>query len=254
MIDLKGKKAVVFGIANDRSIAYGIAKALYAAGVKLVIPYANQQMRKRVEPLAEEMNAITIECDVTKDYDVRRVFSLVKKEFGCLDMVVHSVAYANKEDLGGDFIQTSRNGFMTALDVSTYSLILIAREAQPYLNVGGSIITMTYYGAEKVVPNYNVMGVAKAALEATVRYLAPDLGQHGVRINALSAGPIKTLAAVGVSGFNSILKKMEKGSPLNKNVTLEDIAGTALYLLSDLSSGVTGDVVHVDTGLHIMAF
>lgn len=251
---IEGKKGVVFGVANEKSIAWAIAKALKAEGAELAFTYAGEIMEKRVRPLAESMGSkLILPCDVTDDAQIDSVFDAIKKDWGGLDMLVHSVAFANKEELKGEFVDTSREGFRVALDVSAYSLVALAKRALPLMeNRDGSIMTMTYYGAEKVVKNYNVMGVAKAALEASVRYLAADLGGKGVRVNAVSAGPIKTLAAMGISGFKEILNMVETKAPLRRNVTQEDVAKTALYLLSDLSSGVTGETVYVDSGYNVM--
>jgi enoyl-[acyl-carrier protein] reductase I len=251
---VEGKKGVIFGVANDKSIAWAIARALKAEGAELAFTYAGEIMEKRVRPLAESMGSkIILPCDVTDDNQIDSVFDTLKNEWGSLDILVHSVAFANKEELKGGFVDTSREGFRIALEVSAYSLVALAKRACPLMEGrGGSIMTMTYYGSEKVVKNYNVMGVAKAALEASVRYLASDLGARGVRVNAVSAGPIKTLAAMGIAGFKDILDMVETKAPLRRNVTREDVAKTALYLLSDLSSGVTGEIVYVDSGYNVM--
>lgn len=251
---IEGKKGVIFGVANERSIAWAIAKALKAEGAELAFTYAGEIMEKRVRPLAESVGSkIILPCDVTDDNQIESVFDTLKNEWGSLDILVHSVAFANKEELKGEFVDTSREGFRVALEVSAYSLVALAKRAYPLMEGrGGSIMTMTYYGAEKVVKNYNVMGVAKAALEASVRYLASDLGARGVRVNAVSAGPIKTLAAMGIAGFKDILDMVETKAPLRRNVTQEDVAKTALYLLSDLSNGVTGEIVYVDSGYNVM--
>lgn len=253
MLNLKGKKAVIFGVANENSIAYGIAKSLYEQGVELAFTYVSENMKRRVEPLAEEMNArLCIECDVAKEYDVKRVFQQVHKEMGKIDILVHSIAFAYKEELNGPFTQITRRGFLTAMDISVFSLISLCREAMPYMQENSSIITLSYYGAEKVVTGYHVMGVAKAALENTVRYLAEELGEKQIRINGISAGPIKTLSAMAIPGFRNILKKIEKTAPLRRNVDIDDVGRTALFLLSDLSSGVTGEIIHTDAGYNIM--
>lgn len=251
---LEGKTGIIFGVANERSIAWAIAKVLKAEGAELAFTYAGPILESRVRPLAESLGVkIIMPCDVTNDAEIEAVFKAVKDEWGGLDMLVHSLAFAKKEELRGEFLQTSRDGFAMALDISAYSLIALAREAAPLMEVrGGSIMAMTYYGSEKVIENYNVMGVAKAALETSVRYLAADLGHRGVRVNAISAGPVRTLAAMGISGFRTILDLVEKKSPLKRNITQEDVAGTALYLLSDLSKGVTGETVFVDAGYNIM--
>jgi len=253
MIDLKGKKALIFGVANKRSIAYGIATQLKKAGCELAFTYAGEALKKRVLPIAEELEGkFTVECDVSKDEDIKAVADKVKKEWGSFDYLVHSVAYAPQEELKNKFIETTREGFKIALDISAYSLVAIARELSPLMNEGGSIITMTYHGSTKVIKNYNVMGVAKAALECSVRYLAVDLGEKGIRINAISAGPIKTLAAAGVAGFRDILHVIEERAPLHKNVTIEDVGNTAVFLLSDMAKGITGEIVYVDSGYNIL--
>lgn len=249
---LDGKKAVIFGVANDRSIAWAIARALSREGAELAFTYASKTFESRVRPLAESLGSeIILPCDVTDGAEIESVFETLKQSWGHLDTVVHSIAFAKKEELKGDFIDTSRDGFAVAMDVSVYSLIAIARCAKPLLvDRDGSLITMSYYGSLKVIPNYNVMGVAKAALEASVRYLASDLGSSGIRINAISAGPIKTLAAMGISGINEILNVVEKRSPLKRNVTQEDVAGAAVYLASGLARSVTGEILYVDSGFH----
>lgn len=250
---LKDKKALIFGVANERSIAYGIAKIFKEQGAKLAFSYLGDALKKRVEPISENLGGDFIfPCDVSKDEDIAQVKKLVAEKWGNFDILVHSVAFAQREDLQGRFIDTSRKGFQIALDISAYSLVKLCQELEELLNPEGSVLTMTYYGAEKAVPNYNVMGVAKAALEACVRYLAVDLGQKNVRINAISAGPIKTLAASGISGFKTILKTIEEKAPLGRNITQEDVAKTALYLASDLASGVTGEVIFVDAGYNIL--
>ncbi len=253
MIDLKGKKALIFGVANKRSIAYGIATQLKKAGCELAFTYAGEALKKRVLPIAEELEGkFTVECDVSKDEDIKAVADKVKKEWSSFDYLVHSVAYAPQEELKNKFIETTREGFKIALDISAYSLVAMARELSPLMNEGGSIITMTYHGSTKVIKNYNVMGVAKAALECSVRYLAVDLGEKGIRINAISAGPIKTLAAAGVAGFRDILHVIEERAPLHKNVTIEDVGNTAVFLLSDMAKGITGEIVYVDSGYNIL--
>ncbi len=253
MIDLKGKKALIFGVANKRSIAYGIAAQLKKAGCQLAFTYAGEALKKRVEPISRELEGkFCIQCDVTKDEDIKNVAKTVEKEWGRFDFLVHSVAFAPQEELKNKFIETTREGFKTALDISAYSLVALTRELTPFMNDGGSIITMTYHGSTKVIKNYNVMGVAKAALECSVRYLAVDLGERGIRINAISAGPIKTLAAAGVAGFRDILHVIEEKSPLHRNVTIEDVGNTAVFLLSDMAKGITGEVVYVDSGYNIL--
>ncbi len=251
---LEGKKGVIFGVANDRSIAWAIAKALKAEGMDLAFTYAGAALEGRVRPLAESIGArLVLPCDVTDDGQIAAVFDALRKEWGFLDGLVHSLAFAKKEELKGEYLNTSREGFRLALDVSAYSLVALARGAAPLMEGrAGSIITMSYYGSEKVVANYNVMGVAKAALEVSVRYLAADLGPRNIRVNALSPGPVKTLAAMGITGFKSILEVVEAKAPLRRNVTVEDVAASALYLLSPLSNGVTGELIHVDSGYNIM--
>ncbi len=250
----QGKRVLVFGVANERSIAWGIAKAMHDAGAECAFTYAGEVLEKRVRPLAESIGStLILPCDVTSDAQVDAVFAEVGRRWDGLDVLVHSVAFANREDLEGRFLDTTREGFLKALDVSVYSLVVTARLAAPLLAARkGSIITMTYYGAEKVVPNYNVMGVAKAALEATVRYLASELGADGVRVNAISAGPIKTLAAAGIRGFRGMLTLAEKRAPLRRNVTQDDVASAAMFLCSGLGGGVTGEIVHVDGGYNIL--
>ncbi len=251
---LDGKKGVVFGVANERSIAWAIARALKEQGAELAFTYANEVLESRVRPLAGSIGStIVMPCDVTVDEEIDAVFEEIKNKWGGLDLLVHSLAFANREDLKGEFLDTSRDGFRLALDVSAYSLVALSKRAAPLMEGrNGAIMTMSYYGAEKVVKNYNVMGVAKAALEASVRYLSADLGPRGIRINAVSAGPIKTLAAMGISGFKDMLSHVAEKAPLRRNVTQEDVAKTALYLLSDLSSGVTGEIIYVDSGYNVM--
>ncbi len=248
---MKGKKGVIFGVSNKHGIAYGIAEQLHAQGAEIAFTYASEVMEKRVVPIAQEMNAkIIMECDVTKEADLKKVFAECEKVYGKIDFVIHAVAFANKEDLEGEFINTTKEGWDLALGVSAYSLVSIARNAQPVMNEGGSIFALTYLGSEYVVANYNVMGVAKAALESSVRYLAEDLGKWGIRVNAISAGAVKTLAAKGISGFDKMLKAAIAKAPLGRNVTLEDIGKAGVYLASDLSSGTTGQILFVDCGCH----
>ena len=248
---MEGKKGVIFGVSNTHGIAYGIAKQLFEAGAEIAFTYAGEVMEKRVRPIAESMNAkIIMNCDVTKEDEVKAVFAQIEKVYGKIDFVVHAVAFANREDLTGEFINTSRAGWDLAMGVSAYSLVSLARNARPLMNEGGSMLALTYLGSEKVVANYNIMAVAKAALEASARYLAYDLGRNGVRVNCLSSGAVKTLAASGIDGFGKMLKAAVVKAPLKRNVTLEDVGKTGLYLLSDLSSGVTGEVIHVDCGCH----
>jgi enoyl-[acyl-carrier protein] reductase I len=248
---MSGKKGIVFGVSNKRGIASAICEQLYEQGAEIAFTYANEAMESRVRPIAEEMNAkIVMECDVLNEDHIKAVFDEFQKVYGKLDFVIHAVAFANKEDLNGSFSNTLKAGWDLALGVSAYSLLPMARHAKPLMTEGGSIIALTYLGAEKAVANYNIMGVAKAALEASVRYLAQDLGEQNIRVNSLSAGPIKTLAAKGISGFDLMLKVSELKASLKRNTTLEDVGKAGLYLLSDLSSGVTGETHHVDCGAH----
>ena len=248
---MEGKKGIIFGVSNKHGIAYGIANELYKEGAQIGFTYANEAMEKRVRPIADEMcSKMCLKCDVTNENDVKMVFKKYNEEYGKVDFVVHCVAFANREDLQGEFINTSKAGWDLALGVSAYSLITLARESRQFLSESASILALTYLGSEKVVANYNIMGVAKSALESSARYLASDLGKLGVRVNCLSAGAVKTLAAKGISGFDKMLKAGILKSPLSRNVTLEDVGKTGIYLLSDLSSGVTGEVVHVDCGCH----
>ena len=247
------KKALVIGVANDHSIAWAIAQALHREGAELALTYVNESIEKRVRPLAESLGVRTVlPCDVSKDEDIDATLAALREQWGRLDIVIHAVAFALREELKGRFIDTSRTGFHVALDVSTYSLVALARAAEPLMATGGSLLTLSYFGAERVVPNYNVMGIAKAALEACVRYLAWDLGPQGIRVNAISAGPIRTLSAAGISGFKDMLHHHEARAPLRRNVRPEEVAGTALYLCSELGSAVTGEIVHVDGGYNIV--
>ena len=249
---LTGKKALIFGLANNRSIAYGIAEAFKNNGAELAFSWPSEALRKRVEPLSEELGGkFTFPCDVSSDRQIEEAVEITRKAWGNFDILVHAVAFANREDLHGRFIDTSRSGYSMTLDISAYSLVAMCRAFEPLMNDNASVITLTYFGADKWVRNYNVMGVAKAALQAGVRYLAYDLGPRGIRVNAVSAGPIKTLAASGISGFNHILAHIETHAPLKRNVTIEHVGRSVLYLASDLSSGVTGEVHHVDSGYNI---
>ena len=246
---LKGKKGLVVGVANDHSISWGIAKALHAAGAELAFSYAGEQFERRVRPLAESLNAPLIApCDVQSDAEIAMLMDQVRDVFGTIDILIHGVAFARREELSGEFINTSRAGFLQAMDVSVFSLTALAKAAEDILNPGSSIITLTYHGSQQVAPNYNVMGVAKAALEASVRYLANDLGPRAIRINAISAGPIRTLSASGVSGFRSLHKSFADLAPLRRNVTIDDVGNTATWLCSDWASGVTGETIYVDAG------
>ncbi|HEV8643148.1 MAG TPA: enoyl-ACP reductase [Methylomirabilota bacterium] len=253
---LQGKTGIVFGVANKRSIAWAIAQALSGAGMRLAFTYQGERLKENVEDLASTLpNSLLYPCDVTSDAEIEAVFTSLGREVGALDVLVHSVAYAQKEDLEGGFTATSREGFRIAHDISAYSLVGLTRAALPLLEKSGqaSVIAMTYYGSEKVAPGYNVMGVAKAALEASVRYLAADLGPRGVRVNAISAGPVNTLAARGIRGFTEILKHHADKAPLRRNIELREVGDAALFLASRLSSGITGEVIFVDCGYHIMA-
>jgi enoyl-[acyl-carrier protein] reductase I len=250
---MAGKRGIVMGVANERSIAWGIASKLQSQGAELAFTYQGDALLKRVRPLAESIGSdIILPCDVTDDASIDAVFDALKERWGKLDFLVHAIAYADKEELKGKYLNTSRGNFVRSLDISCYSLTAVAQRAVPLMKDGGSIVTLTYYGAERVMPHYNVMGVAKAALEASVRYLAADLGDRDIRVNAISAGPIKTLAASGIGDFRYILKWNEYNSPLRRNVSLDHVGGAALYLLSDLSGGVTGEVHHVDSGYHVV--
>lgn len=251
---MQGKKIVILGIANERSIGFGILKSLKENGAEIALTYVNEAIEKRVRPIAAEFGIETVlPCDVSNDEHIKNLASELKNRWGTIDGVVHSVAYADKNDLTGNFYDTTREGFRVALDISAFSLVAISSAFAPLMkDNGGSIITLSYLGAEKVVPKYNVMGVAKAALESSVRYLAYDLGAMNIRVNAISAGPIKTLAASGISDFRQMLSFAETKSPMKRNITLQDVGNTGLYLLSNLSSGVTGEVIHVDCGYSIM--
>ena len=250
---LEGKTALVFGVANDHSIAWGIAQALHAQGAEVGFSSVESLIDKRVRPLAASMGATFVEpCDVQSDADIERVFARWGETHDSLDILVHALAFAKREDLTGAFVDTSRDGFALAMDVSAYSLVALTAGARRFLQPGASVMTLSYYGAEKVVANYNVMGVAKAALEASVRYLAADLGPAGIRVNAISAGPVRTLAAAGIAGFKAMYGSVDEIAPLRANITPEDVGKTAVYLASDLSSAVTGEVVYVDGGFNIM--
>lgn len=250
---MAGKRGIIFGVANDMSIAWGIAQQLHKAGATLAFTYLNEALEKRVRPLAESLDSkLVLPCDVGNDEQIARTFAEVQKSWGSIDFVVHSVAFANREDLKQPFTQTSREGFQLALDISAYSLVAVTRYAVPLMTNGGSIITMSYLGAERAVPGYNVMGVAKAALEASVRYLAAELGEKQIRVNAISAGPIRTLAASAVGDFKSKIKLMDDFAPLRRTVTQEEVGKSTLYFLSDLSSGVTGEVHYVDGGFNVV--
>jgi enoyl-[acyl-carrier protein] reductase I len=250
---LEGKKAIIFGIANKYSIAWGITKALHQQGAEVGLSYAVPQLERRVIPLAEELDISFVEkCDVTVEEEIESVFSRAADHFGEIDILVHAIAFAPSEELTGRFVNTSREGFRQAMDISVYSLVSLTRAAVPLMPDGGAVLTLTYYGAEKVVPHYNVMGVAKSALESSVRYLAADLGPQKIRVNAISAGPIKTLSAGGIAGFRKMLSYTDERAPLRRNVDQSEVGDTALWLCSDLGSGVTGEIVHVDAGYNIL--
>ena len=250
---MAGKRGVVMGVANDRSIAWGIAQAVAAQGGEIAFTYQGEALEKRVRPLAESVGSkLVLPCDVTDDASVDAVFEAVKTQWGGLDFLVHAIGFADKQFLRGRYMDTPRGAFLQAMDISVYSFVSVAQRAVPLMKPGGTLLTMSYLGAERVTPHYNVMGVAKAALEASVRYLAADLGGAGIRVNAISAGPIKTLAASGIGDFRYILKWNQYNAPMERNVTIEDVGGAGLYLLSQLSSGVTGEVHHVDCGYHIV--
>jgi enoyl-[acyl-carrier protein] reductase I len=249
---MAGKRGLILGVANNRSIAWGIAKAAHAQGAEIAFTYQGDALKKRVIPLAEELGSrIVLPCDVTDTASIDAVFAEIAKTWGKLDFLVHAIAYADKAELDGRYVDTSEKNFTQSLLISCYSFTALAQRAEKLMSPGGSLLTLSYYGAEKVMPHYNVMGVAKAALEASVRYLAADLGKNGIRVNAISAGPIKTLAASGISDFRYILRWNEYNSPLRRTVTIEDVGASGLYLLSDLSRGVTGEIHHVDAGYHV---
>ncbi|HEV7254834.1 MAG TPA: enoyl-ACP reductase FabI [Mesorhizobium sp.] len=250
---MEGKRGLILGVANNRSIAWGIAKSARQHGAELALTYQGEAFRKRVEPLAADLGAHLVgHCDVTEPETLDAVFANVEKLWGRLDFLVHAIAFSDKDELDGRYVETSRDNFLRTMDISVYSFTAVAKRAEPLMTDGGSMLTLTYYGAEKVMPHYNVMGVAKAALEASVRYLAVDLGGSRIRVNAISAGPIKTLAASGIGDFRYILKWNEYNSPLKRTVTPKEVGDSALYLLSDLSRGVTGEVHHVDSGYHVV--
>jgi len=250
---MAGKRGLIMGVANNRSIAWGIARACKAHGAELAFTYQGEALKRRVEPLAAELDAIVVgHCDVTDGATIDAVFSEVAAKWGKLDFVVHAIAFSDKDQLDGRYVETTEDNFTKTMLISCYSLTAVAQRAEKLMTAGGSLLTLTYYGAEKWMPHYNVMGVAKAALEASVRYLAADLGEKNIRVNAISAGPIKTLAASGIGDFRYILKWNETNAPMRRNVSTEDVGGSALYFLSDLSRGVTGEVHHVDSGYHVL--
>ncbi|MDB2368977.1 enoyl-ACP reductase FabI [Octadecabacter sp.] len=250
---MQGKRGLIMGLANDKSIAWGIAKALADAGAELAFSYQGDALKKRVDPLAASLGSnIVLPCDVGEEASMDALFDGLKEHWDNFDFIVHAIGFSDKNELRGRYVDTSRDNFTMTMDISVYSFTAIMQRAEKMMNKGGSAITLTYYGAERIMPHYNVMGVAKAALEASVRYMAEDLGKDGIRVNAISAGPIKTLAASGIGDFRYILKWNEYNSPLRKNVSIDEVGGSALYLLSDLSSGVTGETHHVDAGYHVV--
>jgi enoyl-[acyl-carrier protein] reductase I len=250
---MEGKRGLIMGVANERSLAWGIAKAVSAQGAELAFTFQGEALEKRVRPLAETVGStFVLDCDVTNEASVAAVFAALSERWGRLDFLVHAIAFSDKEELKGKYVETTRGNFLRTLEISCYSFTDLCRRSAPLMTNGGSLLTLTYYGAERVMPHYNVMGIAKAALEASVRYIAVDLGGQNIRVNAISAGPIKTLAAAGIGDFRYILKWNQYNSPLKRNVTIEDVGGSALYLLSDLAAGVTGEVHHVDCGYHVV--
>jgi enoyl-[acyl-carrier protein] reductase I len=254
-LSLDNKTFVVMGVANKRSIAWGIARSLHEAGAKLIFTYAGERLESSVRELAESLDnqeSIVLPCDVTNDEDIAKCFASIKDKVGTIHGVAHCIAFANKEELNGDYLNTTRDGFILAHNISSYSLTAVAKEAKELMTEGGSIVTLTYLGGERVIANYNVMGVAKASLDASVKYLAADLGKQGIRVNSISAGPIRTLSAKGVSDFNSIIKVIEEKAPLRRPTTPEEVGDTALFLFSELSRGITGENIHVDSGYHIL--
>ncbi|MEI4789513.1 enoyl-ACP reductase FabI [Bacillus sp. FJAT-53060] len=253
---LEGRNIVVMGVANKRSIAWGIARSLHEAGARLIFTYVGDRLAESVKELAstlERDDSIILPCDVTSDEEIEKCFATIKEKVQVIHGVAHAIAFANKEELVGEYLNTNREGFLLAHNISAYSLTAVAKAARPLMTEGGSIVTLTYLGGERVVSSYNVMGVAKAALEASVKYLAADLGAEGIRVNSISAGPIRTLSAKGISGFNKILKDIEERAPLRRTTTPEEVGDTALFLFSDLSRGMTGENLHVDSGFHIIA-
>lgn len=250
---MAGKRGLIMGLANDKSIAWGIAKSCAEAGAELAFSYQGEALKKRVGPLAEQLGSdIVLPCDVSDEGSIDALFAALEEKWGKLDFVVHAIGFSDKNELRGRYVDTTRANFQMTMDISVYSFTAVANRAEKMMSEGGSLLTLTYYGAEQVMPHYNVMGVAKAALEASVKYLAEDLGKDGIRVNAISAGPIKTLAASGIGDFRYIMKWNEYNSPLRRNVTTDDVGKSALYLLSDLSSGVTGENLHVDAGYHVV--
>ncbi|TSB46094.1 enoyl-ACP reductase FabI [Alkalicoccobacillus porphyridii] len=255
-LSLEDRTFVVMGVANKRSIAWGISQSLANAGARLIFTYAGERLEKNVRQLVETLDRddhLVLPCDITNDDEIANTFNQIKDEVGTIHGLAHCIAFANKDELEGEYLNTTRDGFLLAQNISAYSLTAVAKEARPLMSEGGSIITLTYLGGEKVVKNYNVMGVAKASLDASVKYLANDLGKDGIRVNAISAGPIRTLAAKGIGGFNDVLKEIEEKSPLRKTTTQEEVGDTALFLVSDLARGITGEILHVDGGYNILS-
>ncbi|MCH1626244.1 enoyl-ACP reductase FabI [Fredinandcohnia quinoae] len=253
-ISLKDRTYVVMGVANKRSIAWGIARALHDSGATLIFTYAGERLEKNVRELADSLgaNSLVLPCDVTNDAEVEKCFAQIKDHTGVIHGIAHCIAFANKEELEGDYMNTTRDGFLLAHNISSYSLTAVAKASKDLMSEGGSIVTLTYLGGERVLPNYNIMGVAKASLDASVKYLASDLGKYGIRVNSISAGPIRTLSAKGVSDFNTILKTIEEKAPLRRTTTPEEVGDTATFLFSDLARGITGENIHVDSGYHII--
>ena len=250
---MKNKKGLVMGVANERSIAWAIAKTLSNSGAEVALTYQGEVLKKRVGPLAKEINSsIVLECNVENENNISKVFNEIKKKWKVIDFVVHAIAFSNREELKGKYLNTTKDNFKRTMDISCYSFTAVAREAEKIMTNGGAVLTLSYFGSEKFMPHYNVMGIAKSALEASIKYLAKDLGKRKIRVNALSPGPIKTLAASAIGDFNYILKWNENNSPLKRNITADDISGSAIYFLSDLSSGVTGEIHHVDSGYNII--
>ena len=250
---MKNKKGLVMGVANERSIAWAIAKTLSNSGAEVALTYQGEVLKKRVGPLAKEINSsIVLECNVENENNISKVFNEIKKKWEVIDFVVHAIAFSNREELKGKYLNTTKDNFKRTMDISCYSFTAVAREAAKIMTNGGALLTLSYFGSEKFMPHYNVMGIAKSALEASIKYLAKDLGKRKIRVNALSPGPIKTLAASAIGDFNYILKWNENNSPLKRNITVDDISGSAIYFLSDLSSGVTGEIHHVDSGYNII--
>jgi enoyl-[acyl-carrier protein] reductase I len=250
---MDGKRGLIMGVANKQSMAWGIAQACHAQGAEMAFSYQGDALKKRVGPLAESIGCDTVlECDVTNEASMDNLFSELENKWGKIDFIVHAIGFSDKNELRGRYVDTSAENFRMTMDISVYSFTAVAQRAEKIMNEGGSMLTLTYYGAEQVMPHYNVMGVAKAALEASVKYLAEDLGKDGIRVNAISAGPVKTLAASGIGDFRYILKWNELNSPLRRNINIDDVGKSAMYLLSDLSSGVTGENLHVDAGYHVV--